>query len=184
MGRLDDAADNAIARLAWHFCAAVASLLAEEGLLASESTDARAADSDPLASKSSHFPAKAKQCIFFFMWGGPSHIDLFDHKPEVNRLDGQRLPESFYNGAQFAFVQKETARLKGSPFKFHKHGQSGTEFSELLPSIGRHADEIAVIHTMKNEQFNHRPAQIHDEHRFCAARPANARFLADLWARQ
>ena len=142
------------------FGAAVAGLLADGCLLGSDKTDAKAADSDPLVPKAGHFPAKAKQCIFFFMWGGPSHIDLFDHKPEVNRLDGQPLPESFSKGAQFAFVQKETARLKGSPFKFRKHGQSGTEFSELIPNIGHHADDIAVIHTLQNEQFNHRPAQI------------------------
>jgi uncharacterized protein (DUF1501 family) len=141
------------------FAAALASLLAEEGLLGREPAEGKG-DADPLAPKAGHFPAKAKQCIFFFMWGGPSQIDLFNAKPELNRRNGQPLPDSLLKNAQFAFVQKETARLKGSPFKFAKYGQSGIEFSELLPNLGRRADDLAMIYTLKSEQFNHRPGQI------------------------
>src|SRR4029079_25989 len=99
-------------------------------------------------------------CIFFFMWGGPSHIDLFDPKPQLNKFDGQSIPDSLVKNAQFAFVKKETARLKASPFKFHKRGQSGIEFSDLLPHIGSCADDIALVRTLHAESFNHRPAQI------------------------
>jgi hypothetical protein len=132
---------------------ALASLLARDGLLASE-------PGNPLALRATHFAPKAQNCIFFFMWGGPSQLDLFDPKPRLAQMDGQPLPESLLANAQFAFVKKETARLKASPFAFQNHGQSGTEFSELLPMIGSCADDIALVRTLHSESFNHRPAQI------------------------
>jgi uncharacterized protein (DUF1501 family) len=135
---------------------ALASLLASEGLLAAEPGTA----TNPLVPHTTHFPAKATNCIFFFMWGGPSHIDLFDPKPQLAIRDGQSIPESVLKNAQFPFVKKETARLQGSPFKFRKFGKSGTEFSELLPHIGNCADDIALVRTLHSELFNHRPAQI------------------------
>jgi Protein of unknown function (DUF1501) len=135
---------------------ALASLLANDGLLASESGE----DRNPLLPRTTHFAPKARNCIFFFMWGGPSHIDLFDPKPQLEKLDGQSIPDSLVKNAQFAFVKKETARLKASPFKFHKCGQSGIEFSDLLPHIGSCADDIALVRTLRAESFNHRPAQI------------------------
>ncbi|HZZ28075.1 MAG TPA: DUF1501 domain-containing protein [Pirellulales bacterium] len=135
---------------------ALASLMASEGLLAADSSGR----SDPLAPRKTHFAPTATNCIFFFMWGGPSQLDLFDPKPRLTELDGQPIPESLLANAQFAFVKKETARLKASPFKFQKHGQSGLEFSELLPQIGGCADDIALVRTLHSESFNHRPAQI------------------------
>src|SRR5215471_245113 len=134
---------------------ALASLLASDGLLASDPGD----QSSLLAPRTTHFPAKARNCIFFFMWGGPSHVDLFDPKPQLAELDGQPIPDSILKNAQFAFVKKESARLKASPFKFQKYGQSGTEFSDLLPQIGSCADDIALVRTLHSESFNHRPAQ-------------------------
>ena len=104
--------------------------------------------------------AKAKQVIYLFMAGAPSQVDLFDNKPLLQKHDGQEIPPGFIpEGERFAFV-KGTPRLLGSPFNFTRHGQSGAEISELLPHLAEHADEIAVIRSMKTTQFNHAPAQI------------------------
>jgi hypothetical protein len=135
---------------------ALAALLARDGLLASDTGD----DRNPLSPRTTHFAPKATNCIFFFMWGGPSHIDLFDPKPRLAELDGQPIPESILKNAHFAFVKKETARLKASPFGFYKGGESGIEFSDLLPQIGSCADDIALVRTLRADSFNHRPAQI------------------------
>jgi hypothetical protein len=107
-----------------------------------------------------HFAAKAKQVIFLFMAGAPSQLDLFDHKPLLQKHDGEEIPSGVIpEGERFAFV-RGTPRLLGSPFAFKPHGQSGNEISELLPHLQRHADEIAIIRSMKTTQFNHAPAQI------------------------
>ena len=115
---------------------------------------------NPLAPKPSHFPGKAKSCIFIFLEGAPSHLDLFDPKPKLMELDGQALPESFTKDVRFAFIQKESAVVMGCPRKFKRHGQCGTEFSELLPHIGSCADDIALIRSMHTEAFNHHPGQL------------------------
>ena len=107
-----------------------------------------------------HFAPKAKQVIYLFMAGAPSQVDLFDNKPLLRQYDGQEIPKGFIpEGERFAFV-KGTPRLLGSPFDFKLYGQSGAEISELLPNLQKHADEIAIIRSMKTTQFNHAPAQI------------------------
>jgi len=107
-----------------------------------------------------HFAPKAKQVIFLFMAGAPSQLDLFDHKPLLQKHDGEEIPTGIIpEGERFAFV-RGTPRLLGSPFAFKQHGQSGNQISELLPHLQRHADEIAIIRSMKTTQFNHAPAQI------------------------
>jgi hypothetical protein len=103
--------------------------------------------------------AKAKRVIYLFMAGGPSQLDLFDHKPALNKFDGQPIPEEFIRGERFAFI-KGTPQLLGSPFKFDRYGQSGQMMSNLLPGLAKHADDIAIIRSMKTTQFNHAPAQI------------------------
>src|SRR5256885_16248142 len=108
---------------------ALASLLGDEGLLAAE------APADPMAPRRPHFAPKAKSCIFVFMEGAPSQMDLFDPKPKLNELNGQKLPESLTKEMRFAFIQKESALLMGSPRKFQQHGQCGMELSDLLPHI-------------------------------------------------
>src|SRR5262245_50063713 len=87
--------------------AAVASLLSSHGLLAAETA------APALASKSPEFAPEAKACIFFFMEGAPSQMDLFDPKPKLNELDGQKLPESLTREVRFAFIQKESAVVMG-----------------------------------------------------------------------
>jgi hypothetical protein len=134
---------------------ALASLLRDDGLLAAET-----ADPNPLAPKAPHFAPKAKACIFIFMAGAPSQVDLYDPKPKLNELNGKPLPESFTKNVRFAFIQKESAVLMGSPRKFTRHGQGGTEFSDLLPNIATCADDMAVIRSLHTEAFNHHPGQL------------------------
>lgn len=132
---------------------ALASLLRDEGLLAADATD-------PLAPKKPHFAAKAKACICIYLEGAPSQMDLFDPKPKLNELNGQKLPESMTKNVRFAFIQKEGAVLMGSPRKFSKHGQSGMEFSDYLPHLATCADDICMIRSMHTEAFNHHPGQL------------------------
>ncbi len=144
--------------------AGLGAALTADGLLSPRT--ARAADAiaasatNPLAPKPTHFSPKAKSCIFIFMAGAPSHIDLFDPKPELNKRHGQPLPKSMLDKVRFAFIKKDNALLQGSPFKFAKHGQSGMELSELVPHIGSVADDILLVRGLHSEQFNHHPGQL------------------------
>ncbi|RFC44793.1 MAG: DUF1501 family [Verrucomicrobia bacterium] len=115
---------------------------------------------DPLAPKQPNFAPRAKSCIFIFMEGAPSQLDLFDPKPKLNELNGQPLPESLTKNVRFAFIKKESAVLMGSPRKFAKHGESGMEFSDLLPNLAQCADDILQVRSMHTDQFNHHPAQL------------------------
>jgi hypothetical protein len=136
---------------------ALGSMLQQDGLLAAPTA---AAGAEPLLPKPPHFPPRAKNCIFIFMEGAPSQIDLFDPKPKLNELDGKPLPDSLLEKVRFAFIKKETVRLMGSPRKFARHGQSGMEFSDLLPHMARCADDILMVRSMHTDQFNHHPAQL------------------------
>jgi hypothetical protein len=132
---------------------AVASLLAQEGRL-------DAADAGPLTPRPGHFAPKAKNCICIYLEGAPSQLDLFDPKPKLNELHGKPLPESLTKNVRFAFLQKETAVLLGSPRKFARHGQCGMELSDLMPHLGTCADDIALVRSMHTEAFNHHPGQL------------------------
>jgi hypothetical protein len=105
-----------------------------------------------VAPRRPHFPAKARAVIQLFMHGGPSHVDLLDPKPLLDKYDGKPPP------AEVADDEKITGNLLKSPYKFARHGQSGLEFSETLPHVARHADEIAVIRSMYTEHRNHEQA--------------------------
>src|SRR5205823_6588813 len=104
--------------------------MALTSLLAREAT--ATASVNPLQSRSGHFPGRAKSVIFLFMAGGPSQLELFDLKPELKRLDGQVVPQSFTQGKRFAFIRPD-AKLLGTRRRFSPAGQSGVELSELLP---------------------------------------------------
>lgn len=103
---------------------------------------------------------RAKNCIFIFLAGGTSHIDLFDPKPTLNKLNGQPVPESLLKNARFAFIQKDSARIMASPRFFQKYGQCGMEFCDLLPNVAKHADDILMIRSLFTQPFNHHPATI------------------------
>jgi hypothetical protein len=111
------------------------------------------------STKRPHFAPRAKNVIFLFMEGGPSQIDLFDPKPELQRLDGAPLPESLREGLRFAFI-KPTAKVWASRRPFSKHGQSGVEFSDWLPQLAGCADDLCMIRSMHSDQFNHHPGQL------------------------
>lgn len=133
--------------------------IALSALLNENLFSAAATARNPLVPKAPHFAPKAKRIIYLFMAGAPSQLDLFDYKPKLNELDGQKIPEEIIKGERFAFI-KGIPDLLGSPHKFSRHGQSGAEISELLPHIAQIADEIAIIRSMHTDQFNHAPAQI------------------------
>ncbi len=128
---------------------ALASMLRDDGLLAANATR-----------QGPHFAPKAKNCIYFFMEGGPSQMDLFDPKPKLNELDGQPMPDSMLEKAQFAFIEKEKARLMGSPRTFRKYGECGMDLSDLLPHLSTCVDDIALVRSMHCDQFNHLPGQL------------------------
>ncbi len=134
--------------------------LALASLFKSEQLMAEPVPTNFLSPKASHFAPRARNCIFIFMEGAPSQIDLFDPKPKLNELHGQKLPDSMVQNVRFAFIQKETARLLGSPRKFQRYGKCGMELSDLLPHIGSCADDIALVRSMHTDQFNHHPGQL------------------------
>ena len=138
---------------------AFASLLAGDGLLAADSK-AVPARFNPFTPKAPHFAPKARRCIFIYMEGGVSQLDLFDPKPKLNELNGQKLPESMTKNVRFAFLQKDSATLLGSPYKFERYGKCGTEISAMLPHLGACADDIAVVRSMHTEAFNHHPGEL------------------------
>src|SRR4051812_37357845 len=134
---------------------ALASLFAKEGLLATAQ-----AGTGPMMVRAPHFAPRAKACICLYMEGAPSQMDLFDPKPKLQELDGQKLPDSMTKNVRFAFLRKDTATVMASHRKFSKHGRSGMDFSDLLPRLATCADDLCMIRSMHTEQFNHHPGQI------------------------
>ncbi|HWB09939.1 MAG TPA: DUF1501 domain-containing protein [Pirellulales bacterium] len=128
---------------------ALASLTAKN-VLAREAS----AVADPLAARPPHFATRAKSVIWCFLDGGPSHIDLFDPKPELSRLDGQPLPDSFGRPVT-AMGRTAYTPLLASRRQFRQHGQSGTWVSDWYPEIARHVDEMAVIRSCYADGLNH-----------------------------
>jgi hypothetical protein len=117
----------------------------------------RAAPTDPLAPKKPHTEAKAKSVIFLFMAGGPSHLDTFDPKPLLNKLNGQPRPAEF-GEAKYQFI-KPDARLLGSARKFTRHGKSGLDVSDLFPHVAARADDLAVVRSCHGDMVVHSAAQ-------------------------
>jgi len=110
-----------------------------------------------------HFAPRIDHVIYLFMAGGPSQLELFDYKPELQKWDSKPTPDSFLKGKRFAFMDtfsKETPKLLGTRREFKQYGQSGLWVSELLPNIGTVADDIAVVHGVSTENFNHGPAKL------------------------
>jgi hypothetical protein len=130
------------------------------GLMARSSAAAQAsAGRWPGALDAPHLPIKAKRVIHLCMAGGPSHLETFDPKPQLDELNGQPFPESFTKGQQLAQLQNAVLKARGSFVKFQKYGQSGQEISELFPHTGNVADDICIVRSMMTEQINHDPAQ-------------------------
>jgi hypothetical protein len=121
--------------------------------------DAARAAAGSLAAKSSPIRQRAKSVIFLFMAGAPSHLELFDNKPQLAKFDGTLPPAELLKGYRAAFINPKS-QLLGPKFKFDKHGQCGTEVSELLPHLAEVVDDIAVVKSMVTDAFNHAPGQI------------------------
>ncbi len=121
----------------------LAALLADEG---------HAAERSALAPRAPHFAPRAKQVIHLFMNGGPSHLDTFDPKPELDRRHGQELPESHLR------TERKTGAVMRSPFSFSRYGESGIEVSELFAQTARHVDSMAVVRSMHADVPNHEPS--------------------------
>jgi uncharacterized protein (DUF1501 family) len=107
-----------------------------------------------------HFPPKAKRVIYLFMAGGPSQLDLFDHKPLLNARHGQDLPDGVRQGQRLTGMSAHQATLPmaGSAFKFARHGQSGATVSELLPNTAKMVDDLCFVKSCFTEAINHDPA--------------------------
>ncbi len=128
---------------------ALASIVEQERL--------RGETSSPLAAKPPHFPARAKSVIFLFMAGGPSHLETFDPKPLLNKLNGQKRPKEF-GDAKYQFVSAD-AKLLGTKRTFTKYGESGIEVSDLFPHIAKVIDEIAILRSCHGDMVVHSAAQ-------------------------
>ncbi len=129
----------------------LSSLLADEQGLAAESV----MNIDPMAPRAPHFEASAKAVIWLFINGGPSQVDTWDYKPELEKQDGKEL-QGF---DQFTgFFSKQVGPLMKSPFKFQQHGESGKWVSELFPHLSQHVDKMAFVHSAYAKSNNHSPA--------------------------
>ncbi len=126
------------------------------GQLLNQQTSLQAADS---ASQKTHHTPRAKNVIYLFMAGAPSHLELFDNKPELSKYDGKLPPAELIKDYRAAFISPNSALL-GPRFKFARHGESGQEMSEILPHMAEVADDIAIVKSMVTDAFNHAPGQL------------------------
>lgn len=113
----------------------------------------------PLSALPPQFTAKARRVIYLHMAGAPSQLELFDYKPDLQKLDGLDCPASFLEGKRFAFISG-VPKMLGGQFPFHQAGRNGTWISDRLPNLDRHIDDICFIRSMRTDQFNHAPAQL------------------------
>jgi hypothetical protein len=138
--------------------AALFSLLARDGFGAAETSSG-----ESLPRRGIHHPPRAKNVIYIHLVGAPSHLDLFDHKPELAKRSGELCPAHMFEGKQLAFIRSRP-KLMGTPqdatFAFTKCGQSGVEISNLMPHLQKVADDLCFIRTLHTDQFNHAPAQM------------------------
>ncbi len=125
----------------------------------------RSSVEDPLATRVPPLPAKAKRVIYMHMAGSPPQQELFDYKPKLVEHNMQPCPDELLEVMKkerlpFINLNQGRPKLLGTPYKFHKHGESGQEMSELLPNLSRHADNMCIVKSMWTDQFNHAPAQL------------------------
>jgi hypothetical protein len=134
--------------------AALASMLAEDLRAADPHAKERTPErTDDLKPKPPHFTPKARSVIQLMMPGGPSHVDMLDPKPALERHDGKRYP-----GVVDAMNADKVGAVMRSPFRFAKHGNSGIDVSDLLPYLARVVDKLTVVRSMYTEHINHEPA--------------------------
>ncbi len=125
--------------------------LALAGLMGQQaSADPAAARDNPMAVRPPHFPAKAKRIIFLFMHGGPSQVDTFDYKPQLEKDDGKPVPFD-----KPRVVSGKTGNLLKSPWKFRPYGESGYYVSDLFPHVGKQVDEICFVNSVHGSNSRH-----------------------------
>jgi len=134
---------------------ALSQILAEEGYAANTAVTL----TDPLRSKPSHHKPQAKNVIFLNMAGGPSQLDLFVPRPQLQKLHGSRVPDSFLSGLTDPVI-KAGATVMATPRKFQRYGQSGMEFSDLLPHLAQCADDLCMLRALHTDSSNHHPGQL------------------------
>src|SRR5215813_7734590 len=117
------------------------------------------AAADPMTVRRPPLRARAKNVIFLFMAGAPSHLELFDYKPQLAKYDGTLPPAELLKGYRAAFINP-SSKLLGPKFKFAKHGKNGAELSELLPRLATVVDDVAIVKSMVTDAFNHAPGQL------------------------
>ncbi len=132
---------------------ALAYLLAQDGFLPKANAKTPGKQS-LLDARPSHFAPKAKSCIFLFMYGGPSQMDLFDPKPELTKRDGQPMPK-LENDPRFDAGRTSGKPLLGSLWDFQKHGEAGIEISSLFPHVAKRVDDLAIIRSCQADSFAH-----------------------------
>ncbi len=133
----------------------LAALLNDEGLLLPSAKAGDLSPQNPLSARLGHFAPKAKRVIWLFINGGPSHVDTWDYKPELEKRDGQELAGfDKFTG----FFSESVGPLMKSPFKFQQYGESGKWVSSLFPHLSQHVDKMAFIHSGFTKSNNHSPA--------------------------
>jgi hypothetical protein len=157
--QINDEARKLVTRR-WFFkeCGVGLGTIALASLLRGTSASAATAV-NPLAPKFPHFAPKAKRVIYMFQAGAPSHLDLFDFKPELAKRNGQLPPADLLKGYRAAFINPNSALL-GPKYKFNRYAKSGAELSELLPHTGSIADDLCIVRSMQTDAVNHAPGQI------------------------
>jgi hypothetical protein len=123
-------------------------LLGDDQMLSASDS---AGSQNPLLARPTHFPGKAKRVIHLFMNGGPSHVDTFDYKPELQKFGGKEIPIKLA-------TERKTGAAFASPFKFQQYGESGIHVSELFQKTAQHVDDMTVIHSMHADVPNHEPS--------------------------
>jgi hypothetical protein len=117
------------------------------------------APGNPLLPKLPHFASKAKRVIYLHLTGSPPHLDMWDHKPELVKRDGQECPDEYIKGKKFAFTSG-TPKLMGSPRTFKQYGKNGLWMSDAIPHLHGVADDLCIINSMTTDHFNHAPAEL------------------------
>ena len=137
---------------------ALTGMMSQDGFLANQAmaADGKTPWDNPFAPKNPPLPAKAKNVIFLFMYGGPSHMDTFDYKPDLYPLDGKTIDvKTFGRGGK-----KNGGRVVGPKWKFKQYGQCGKYVSDLFPNLGQHVDKISFLHSMTADSPIHGSAML------------------------
>src|SRR5437016_172470 len=125
---------------------ALTALLEQDGFFGRHAF-AATPENNPLAPRQAHFPGKAKACIFLFMYGGPSQMDMFDYKPELQKRDGQTV------SMEIRRRDMQPSKLLASKRSFEQYGQSGLWCCDLLPNLAKKMDKLAVIKSLYADSF-------------------------------